>query len=414
MAKHHGVYKCGHEGTFEVNYTNRHRYDSQDKIDKHFTERVCRECYKKQIVEEREKAAKIEIERAKETELPELIGTEKQINWAVAIRKDMLDNWNRIFEESVSIKPIDILLDLKKYASAWVEGVEGHTIAEELKNIIRNSSKSDKEDLAKDLVFGALSSINKAKIFIDLETSLSTFELFNSIIYSQYKRIRKTTVDIKEDVVIMPVGELKDEKIVSVYSNGNKLYCEFHINNELKDICKANGYSWNSNKVAWYRVINENINGNIKDRKIEIANKILSLGYPVKLDEEELKNKILNADYKIEHKRWIGVYENNFVIIFEHNKEIYNDFKSIQGSQWHRDFKCLLTPLESTNNIVIKADKYNFKFTEKAIKTIENIDKAFANRFNVKEVDEQKHISLEEELEELLDSNAIILPDLED
>ena len=76
MAKYTITYKCGHTGTVELfgKHTDRER-----KIAWYENNYVCPECYAA------EQAAKREAEASKYA-LPELVGSERQIEWAEKIR----------------------------------------------------------------------------------------------------------------------------------------------------------------------------------------------------------------------------------------------------------------------------------------------------------------------------------------
>lgn len=427
MAKKYGTYKCGHEGILVVDYSNRHRYDSEEKIEKYFATRVCKECYRKQIEESRRLEAEKAKEEAKKLELPELIGSEKQVNWAVTIRKDMLDKWeNRLkFEnDTFSIKPYDIINDIIKYSKSWVGGVEGREIAEML---IKEKEKSNEEqiELCKDIVFGALCGVTKAKTFIDLKTTLCDyFEIFTSLLYNSYKKLKSEAIEeISKGAVIIPDAELKDERIIKICSGvRNTIFIDSYKEEGLISLFKESYYKWNGNSVCWYRKI-ESTNGDINDRKVEIANKILNAGYPVKIDDETLRDRIINAEYEPEHRRWIDTIFQTMdhadvkmlAVIFDKNEEIYNEFKKIKGSKWSKEHKKLLIPMEMYKEVQRLARRYDFNFSSSADNTISFLDDEFNKRVVVKnsptDIDEP---DLDKQLEDLLNSEAVVLPDLED
>jgi hypothetical protein len=106
MAWYYGTYSCGHEGRTNIVGPTKNR---QWICDRHF-ENVCEECYKLKLEEENKKS----MEKANEMELPELVGTEKQIAWANTIRLKMLKDFD---DMRVKVKEgmLDVYNDVINY-----------------------------------------------------------------------------------------------------------------------------------------------------------------------------------------------------------------------------------------------------------------------------------------------------------
>ena len=94
MAWYNGTFSCGHEG--RVNVIGKIK-DRQWKIDRAFNN-MCPECYQKWLQEEHERKNKEALEEAKEMDLPELTGTEKQVAWANTLRKNFIDTVEKRIE----------------------------------------------------------------------------------------------------------------------------------------------------------------------------------------------------------------------------------------------------------------------------------------------------------------------------
>ena len=95
MPWYDGTYSCGHEGT--VNITGPSK-DRQRKADYIFSG-LCPECYKKQLEKEKEEKDIEAARKAKEMDLPELSGTEKQVAWANTLRMSQIEKLNERFEK---------------------------------------------------------------------------------------------------------------------------------------------------------------------------------------------------------------------------------------------------------------------------------------------------------------------------
>lgn len=94
MAKYEILFACGHTAIIQLYGKHKERYSYIEWCKEH---RVCPECYEKAKLEEKEERLaeyKKEAEEAKieaeAMELPQLEGSEKQINWAMYIRKKLL------------------------------------------------------------------------------------------------------------------------------------------------------------------------------------------------------------------------------------------------------------------------------------------------------------------------------------
>lgn len=101
-----GTFSCGHEGSVEVGgYSDEYR--QQAALGKF--EGLCPHCQQKKIEEEREKEREEARKVARELNLPELQGSEKQIKWALSIRnkvvedlKPSIDYAEKLFEKDPS------------------------------------------------------------------------------------------------------------------------------------------------------------------------------------------------------------------------------------------------------------------------------------------------------------------------
>ncbi len=100
------VFSCEHEGTIMVSGNQTHKREMAEYLAKN---RVCPACYaKEKEAEKKAKDAELEKE-SKKLELPELVGTEKQVVWALSLRKKfMTDVESRItyIEENLNHKRV--------------------------------------------------------------------------------------------------------------------------------------------------------------------------------------------------------------------------------------------------------------------------------------------------------------------
>lgn len=119
MAWYCGTYRCGCEG--RVNITGRMK-DRQWKVDRAFS-KLCIKCYYKRRNEEIEKANYEAAKKAEEMNLPELIGSEKQIIWANTIRVQIFDILDKMLEKLEVNKKMyiaDCIIQQYTEAKFWI------------------------------------------------------------------------------------------------------------------------------------------------------------------------------------------------------------------------------------------------------------------------------------------------------
>jgi len=92
MAWYYGTYICGHEGRVQLYGKIKER---EWKKELEFS-KLCPECRQKQFEEERERKNAEAAAKAAEMGLPELEGSEKQIKWAVTLRQELIDEFDRL------------------------------------------------------------------------------------------------------------------------------------------------------------------------------------------------------------------------------------------------------------------------------------------------------------------------------
>lgn len=154
--KYYGMYACGHEDAVDIYGPGK---DREWKREKEFS-RPCPECRKKARQRERDEANKIAAEAAAKMGLPDLIGSEKQVAWAITIRNDFINSVNELLQKNpdrkitvAESKIIDIndwghafdsLVSEKTTAKFWIDNREERDLG---KQIIEK---------CKDMFFGAL------------------------------------------------------------------------------------------------------------------------------------------------------------------------------------------------------------------------------------------------------------------
>lgn len=131
MAWYYGEYECGHEGRVNIWGAVKER---QRKADWSFS-RKCDECRAAEEVENRQTEIQKAMQQASEMKLPHLLGTEKQVEWAIVLRQTFVTELECAFEREKQAatskdnqKTIDEAYNVYKYtlskktdASFWID-----------------------------------------------------------------------------------------------------------------------------------------------------------------------------------------------------------------------------------------------------------------------------------------------------
>lgn len=257
MAKYEVTYSCGHTGRVDLVGKGDYR---EWKL-KSLASDLCPECYKIQADKIRaENSAKAE-KSAKEMELPDLIGTEKQIAWALTLRQNLIDCINTHAEDKKeALDVLNYILFTHTDSKYWIDRrVALNTFNAEMRNLVC----VEQEEMH------------------DVPTKAIEKEIEKELIVTPENSTGKATVTIvdKDGTIIT-----KSEKDATVI-----------------DILKKYYFRWDG---AWTRE-SDITTGSAADRIAELGNVLLAAGYPVLFESEEIKQKAIAGLYEPEHTRWI-------------------------------------------------------------------------------------------------------------
>lgn len=384
MAYYDGTYKCGHKGRTDVVGPTKNR---QWIVDRHF-ENPCPECYKIQKEEEKVKANAAAAEKAKEMELPELEGTEKQVAWANTLRQQMIEK-----------------------ATIEIERAE--------KRFAGNANAKERLDIIYNIFQFILANKTKASYYIDtraldLEALFKATKLEMDKIQVDSAPEAKAVIEeekiVKQSTTIYP-KDSKTNSIADISITDTSVTVEFEKNDKFRDIVKSMDFAWESGK--WRRAINETT-GSAKERAAELGNKLLNLGIPISLENIEVRQKAIDGTYEPECKRWIYKRKDHelFAINWtEKNDNLYSVARKLPGSKWDNPF--VVVNFSHYKDVEEFAEMYGFNFTtivKQALKDYkDSIDKA--EKITPATV---KDITPKDGLKEILKSGSEVLDDLKD
>jgi hypothetical protein len=382
MAWYYGEFRCGHEGRVNIIGPVKNRqYIADGKFDN-----LCEECAKEAFLRKVEKENAAAVEKSKEMELPALSGSEKQVIWANTLRQKWIDYIdNKI-----------IYLDSEnKNFRVFENEMSGFSNMKQISSV--------------ELVDFIINNYISAKWYIDnrsLQTIVVLGMFYKLYIQSKLENEIEKEIEneINEELTIHPENEISHNVVeIEAIDNNNCIRVLFEYDKNAVDLVKMlDGYKWSGS--SWRKEL-EPLNNDILDRAAEVGNHFLKNGYPIKIDNIIAKDMAINANFKLEFKRWIkfNTKENSFMLSnYEKSRKLptqkyVNGKTHINLSAWKevKDF----------------ADMFGYKFSPMAIEAIEK----YKDSFKVEKILSSKNRDKElNKLEEILNSNVDILDDLKD
>jgi len=284
---------------------------------------LCPDCWKAEKDEKRQKAME-------DACFPKLEGSEKQIFWAEKIRFEKYELGQ------------DYVSSLKPKGVEAYERLFGMT---EARFWIDNRNKGFKELLTM-VAFMAPADVD-AEIKNEEEKECKA----KIRILRPEKPVDETPVEIRVTETTITVISKKDERII--------------------ETCKDAGYSWVTGS-GWVKKISFRT-GSPVDRAAEVGNKLLSMGYPVAIDNVEAADKAVNAGFELEHTRWISVPANTKGELHigwqRRDESLYETARSLPGSSYSSP--SVVVPVKYFREVEDFAELYGFRFGPGALKAIE-------------------------------------------
>lgn len=387
MAWYYGTYSCGHEG--RVNIIGPVK-DRQWKADREFS-KMCPECWEKHLQQERERQNREAAEKAKEMELPELQGTERQVVWAITLRQKLIDQLTKLAENDKELQTLSELYEVK-LTPERVLTVRDYIIEN------KTSAKYYIDNRDDYIIYTILK---------EMKNALKTEE---QLAAEQIEKMREE--EIRKESTVYPENRVTDVP-VEIKTAGDTIQVYFEKNENFRQIVKSLGYKWEYK--CWNRKINYT-NGTIEDRVAELGNKLLNAGFPVIILDKIAREKAISGEYEEECKRWIyirteGKYEGWFSIKWEgRNDSLYKNARKLPGSKWDG---AVMVRIEHYKEVEEFAELYEFRFSNGAREAIEKYKEELENAKIVAptKIEEKKE---KDGLKEILESSTDILPDLID
>ena len=373
MAWYYGTYSCGHEGRENIVGPTKNR---QWIADRKF-ENLCEECYQAKLMADREAKNAEALEKSKEFELPELIGTEKQVAWANAIR-----------------------LELAEYFQNWAETL-----------IFNEQGKTDYRKVLQYMVEHK----TKASWYIDnrgQDKELLKVELLEEIPSEEEIAEREIEKDIRIESAVFPEN-CEYRTPAEIIVKDDEVSVKFERSDKFRELVKELGYKWEGiwNKKIGFRT------GTAVERASELGNKLLNAGFPISILDADTRRKAIEADYEPECDRWIttvvnGEYKGWLAIEWQgRDDDLYHKAKRLPMSLYRKP--CVIVKAEYWQEVEEFADILGFKLSPGTHERISEV-KTMQESAKVVVPVEPKEVEKEDKLAEILKSSSEILEDLKE
>ena len=332
MAQYSVTRSCGHVET--VNLIGKHK-NREWRLENVEPNKLCHACYQAELERQREKATAEAIEAAKEMELPALTGTEKQIAWAETIRQAVIGRAEEfIYGRLPEIERGAAMLgleEIQKIESArwWIDHRD--ITLRELEKLLIKTAKEEREKPPQSVV-------DAAKIEATVRPE---------------KPVTETVAEIRalENCIEVHFPEKRDD---------------------FREIVKGQlGMEWSVNQ--WTRRLVK-INGTPADRAAEAGHRLLAAGFPVRIFDDETRQKAITGTYEPEHTRWImcrvsGDYLGYLSIKWGRKEDFYLAAKGIKGSRYYKSN--VVVPPEYFDEVLDFAQLHDFRISESAQNAID-------------------------------------------
>lgn len=350
MAKYDIKFSCGHLETISLIGPHTER---QRRIEYYETYCKCEQCsrieYEKRIQEANERAK----QESEKLELPELEGTEKQVDWANTLRMNLITQYYKLKE---------------KY----------NKFPDDFENLfIRLINKSE----AKFFIENRSSDLKKILIIIQRELESEKENVINEENRKQQEELDFLEKEAEKEMTIF-VNETNDVAKIEIFNNTITVFYKY--DKLFIEIVKSLGFEWNN---KWQLVITGETYGIIEDRAAELGIKLIENNINVLVTDESVRNKILAKDYKERVWTWLIFNKKNQLKIlnYKNSNVLYKKFKNKEiVGKWENGG--IIVEVDNYRQIIKFCKENNISITTKAYEYL----KGYAGEENIKTIDELK------------------------
>jgi hypothetical protein len=332
MAQYDVTYACGHSGT--VYLTGKHSY-REWKLER-LKEDECLECFKaRQFL-----AAQTETQ---ERDLIPLQGSEKQVQWALSIRLDILAKLDADEDKLVQALPerdkrtfvlvVDALCRVDS-AHQWIEW---------------------RRDDIKYILLAVHRQLVNAPSSAQVERERE-----------EARRLAKAKTEAIAEATIKPEQPISDA-LAEISHTQDCVYVSLsERHDDFAQVVRRLGYTWDYEKRRWERKLRVLYTGPARDRAVELGQALLSRGFCLCVLDQSLREAIVAGTFEPEHTRWIsamvkGDHVGWFCVKWGEFEDYYNVARKIAHSRYEKPH--VVIPPASFEQVLDFAGRYGFRLT---------------------------------------------------
>lgn len=205
------------------------------------------------------------------------------------------------------------------------------------------------------------------------------------------------------------------EVVVRITTSGDTVIAEYKKSEDFREIVKAHGFYWNADNRVWVKDITR-FTGSAEDRAAEIANALLKAGFTVRLKDEELRRKAVEADFEPEITRWVkcmcgGKHAGKLVLSWaQGDDDMYDRAGELRGAKYVK-YRQFVIPVAEYASVLDLADAMGCGISDGAR---EAIDAYRASIMTVSVKDAKKADKVNKDFTDVLNSSRDVLDDLRD
>jgi hypothetical protein len=336
MAKYTVTRACGHDEI--INLIGKQCDWRLENVE---PSKLCYECYQKQLAEQHEKENREAAEVAKEMNLPELTGSEKQVAWAETIRQQML---------------------------AGIDNFVYHYIKDEHRN-----------DLKIQEPIQSIRAKTSASWWIDHRGDTKSPSYVKRLLEAEYGALKKEQAQAPKNIVdtakieatVRPENP-KTETIAEISALENAIKISFpEKRDDFREIVKGMGFKWDNGH--WRRKLFIK-NGTPADRAAEAGHKLLAAGFIIRIYDEDIRARAISGEYEQECTSWVQLrtgekYTGWLAINWSRKDDFYRAAKRIAGARYSKP--SVVVPVENYEEVLDFAQMYGFRVSQAAQEAID-------------------------------------------
>lgn len=187
------------------------------------------------------------------------------------------------------------------------------------------------------------------------------------------KTTQKPETAIQRSQILKP-PQLRSDCLICIETHISIVECSNqHYSEEFIEVMKSYNYRYKSKTKKWQKTAEQKYT---KHRAAEIGHTLLLQGFPIKLHDIEIIQKIEQQSFSLEPHKIIDICNiaeySNYLQVSWILDDLYEDIKkNLYGSQYCKKHKIIIVPIYFYQEIYAFAEEYDFLITDKAQKQIE-------------------------------------------